>query len=139
MITLPEGQNRHRTTVTSQRGTAPDPGSVRRAHLCRYVRGRGAQLVTFESPSVRLFVAGLGDEVARGVGSQWVLDGEESPFVGDALERMGAAIDEWDARAADKVGDRARDEDFVGLGESLDALGGVDGDGAQAIAVSATR
>jgi hypothetical protein len=47
--------------------------------------------------SVRLFVAGLGDEVARGVGSQWVLDGEELPLVGNALERMGAAIGERDA------------------------------------------
>jgi hypothetical protein len=65
---------------------------------------------------VRLFVAGLGDEVARGVGSQWVLDGEGLPFVGDALERMDAAILEHDARSADEIDDSAGHEDFVGLG-----------------------
>jgi hypothetical protein len=38
-----------------------------------------------------------------------------------------SAISECDARAADEVGDGARGEDFVGLGEGLDALGVVDG------------
>jgi hypothetical protein len=84
---------------------------------------------------VRLFVAGLGDDVARGVGSQWVLGGEELPFVGNALERMGAEIGEWDARAADEVGDGSGGEDFVGLSESLDALGDVDGDAADVVGV----
>ena len=78
----------------------------------------------------------LADDFARRVGSQWrVFDGEELPFVGDAFERMGAAISEWDARAADQVGDGAGDEDFVGLGERLDTLGDVDGDAADVVAV----
>ena len=48
---------------------------------------------------------------------------------------MGAAISERDARAADEVGDGAGDEDFVGLGECLDALGDVDGDAADVVTV----
>src|SRR4029450_8596132 len=71
----------------------------------------------------------------RGAGAQGVVDGEEWPLVGDAFERMGAAISEWDARAADEVGDGAGDEDFVGLGEGLAALGDVDGDAADVVAV----
>jgi hypothetical protein len=72
---------------------------------------------------------GLGDEVACRLGPRlWAFDGEELPRVGDAFERMGAAIGECDARATDEVGHGAGDENFVGLGECLDPLGDVDGD-----------
>jgi hypothetical protein len=63
----------------------------------------------------------------------WVFDSEELPLVGDAFARVGAAISERDARAADKVGDSARDEDFVRPRERLDSLGDVDGDAADVV------
>jgi hypothetical protein len=79
---------------------------------------------------------GLADEFAVIAGFQpWVFDGEELPWVGDAFERMGAAIGERDARAANEVGDRARDEDFVGLGVRLDPLCDVDGDAPDIVTV----
>src|SRR6266536_6113102 len=46
---------------------------------------------------------------------------------------MGAATSERDARARDEIGDGARNENFVGLGERLDALGDVDGDAADVV------
>src|SRR5262249_10391441 len=64
-----------------------------------------------------------------------VFDGEELPSIGDALERMTTAISERDARAANKVSDCSRDEDFVGLGHCLYALGDVDGDAADVVAM----
>jgi hypothetical protein len=45
--------------------------------------------------SVRSQSVGLAGEFARSVGSRlWVFDGEKLPWVGDAFERMGAAISE---------------------------------------------
>ncbi len=46
---------------------------------------------------------------------------------------MGAATSERDARARDEIGDGARNENFVGLGERLDALGDVDSDAADVV------
>jgi hypothetical protein len=79
---------------------------------------------------------GASQEFAPSVSSRTgAFDGEELPWVGDAFEGVGAAIGEWDARAAHAVGDGAGNEDFVGLGECLDALGDVDGDAADVVAV----
>src|SRR4029453_16293036 len=79
--------------------------------------------------SVRVLVVALADQFACWTSSvSWVFDSEELPLVGDAFERVGAAISERDARAANKVGDGARDKDFVRTRERLDSLGDVDGD-----------
>jgi hypothetical protein len=48
---------------------------------------------------------------------------------------MGAAISERHTRATDKVRHGAGDEDFVAMGERLDALGDVDGDAADLVTV----
>src|SRR5512132_493957 len=76
----------------------------------------------------------LADQFACWIRSvSWVFDSEELPLVGDAFERVGAAISERDARAANKVDDGARDKDFVRPRERLDSLGDVDGDAADVV------
>jgi hypothetical protein len=70
-------------------GSAPGLGFAARVVLC----GSGPD---------RAICTASGDgstgEFAGRVGSSlWVFDGEELPRVGDALERMGATISEWDA------------------------------------------
>jgi hypothetical protein len=81
-------------------------------------------------------VRGAHDEVTCWVRSRpRVFDGEELPWVRDAFKRAGAAIGKGDAGAADEVGDGTGDEDFVGLGVRLHALGDVDGDAADIVTV----
>ena len=76
-------------------------------------------------------VGGVGRQFRRSGRSRFrVFDGEELPCVGDTFKGMGAAISESHPRASDEVGDGPRDEDFVGFGVRLYALGDVDGDAA---------
>ena len=76
----------------------------------------------------------LADQFACRIRSvSWVFVSEELPLVGDAFARVGAAISERDARAASKVGDSARDKDFVRPRERLDSLRDVDGDAANVV------
>jgi hypothetical protein len=92
------------------------------------VRAGKGDVASFGAVALCLPVAEL-TELACSVGPEkWGFDGEESPLVGDALEFVRAAISEWDAGAADEVGDGAGDEDFVGLCERLAPLGDVEGD-----------
>jgi hypothetical protein len=51
-------------------------------------------------------VGGVSHRFAHGARSQrWVFDREELPWVGDALEGVGAAISEPDSGAADEIDD----------------------------------
>ena len=57
----------------------------------------------------------------------------ELPLVGDALQCVGAAIGEGDARARDQVLHGAGDEDLAGTGDRRDPCADVDGDAADVV------
>src|ERR1700745_3735470 len=60
-------------------------------------------------------------------------DGVQLPVSGDAFERVGASVAEWDARAGYQVGDGAGDEYLAGLCRGRHPGTDMDGDACQVL------
>jgi DNA-binding winged helix-turn-helix (wHTH) protein len=92
-------------------------------------RGRHAELVGELECLIRRHLG----RFLRAQGPSWLrhrrpVDREQLPTTRNTLQRAEAAVFEADPGAGDEILDRARDENFAGLGARGDARAGVDGD-----------